>query len=166
LSKSENSPAEYHLLKIGQQAPDFSVKDDSGQIVQLKQLKGSKVVLYFYPKDHTPGCTQESCDFRDQFAKFRKQGVQIFGVSRDSEMSHASFREKQQLPFSLLADVEGQLTEKYGVWKEKSMYGKKYMGIERTTIVIDEQGKIAAIYPKVSVKGHVDQVWADLNSKK
>ncbi len=150
------------FLKTGAKAPAFSVKDENGNKVTLSSLKGKPVILYFYPKDHTPGCTQESCDFRDSFSKLKKLGVQVFGVSRDSEASHLKFKEKLELPFSLLADTEGGMCEAYGVWKEKSMYGRKYMGIERTTVIIDSKGKVYKVYPKVSVKGHVDRVIEDL----
>lgn len=150
------------FLKVGAKAPAFSLLNEQGETVSLKALKGQKVILYFYPKDHTPGCTQESCDFRDQYSVLKKAGVQVFGISRDSVESHSKFKTKLELPFSLLADVEGKMCEAYGVWKEKSLYGRKYMGIERTTIVIDEKGKITQIYPKVSVKGHVQQMIKEL----
>jgi peroxiredoxin Q/BCP len=150
------------FLKVGAKAPAFKVPDESGKLVSLASLKGKKVVLYFYPKDMTPGCTQESCDFRDNFARLKKMGVEVFGVSKDSQNSHVKFIGKNNLPFSLLADEDGKMCEAYGVWKEKSLYGRKYMGIERTTVVIDEQGKVSHVYPKVSVKGHVDQVMEDL----
>jgi peroxiredoxin Q/BCP len=150
------------LIRVGMKAPAFKLPSDSGESVTLASLKGSKVVLYFYPKDDTPGCTQESCDFRDNFARLKKKGVQVFGISRDSVASHTKFKTKYALPFSLLADEKGRVCEAYGVWKEKNLYGLKYMGIERTTVVIDEAGKIKNVYPKVSVKGHVDQVMEDL----
>ncbi len=150
------------LLKVGQKAPAFSLMNHEGAKISLKELLGKKIVLYFYPKDNTPGCTQESCDFRDQFGSIQKQGAVVIGVSKDSVSSHLKFKTKFSLPFHLLSDEEGKVCEAYGVWKEKSMYGKKYMGIERTTFIIDESGKIAKIYPKVSVTGHVDQVLKDL----
>jgi len=149
-------------LKVGKKAPAFKVPNEAGEMVSLASLKGKKVVLYFYPKDMTPGCTQESCDFRDSFARLKKLGVKVYGVSRDSVASHTKFIAKNELPFSLLSDESGKMTEAYGVWKEKSLYGRKYMGIERTTVIIDEDGKIEKVYPKVSVKGHVDQVLEDL----
>lgn len=150
------------LLKVGQKAPAFSLNNESGEKVTLKSLQGHKVVLYFYPKDNTPGCTQESCDFRDHFARLKKAGVVVLGVSKDSESSHQKFITKNSLPFSLLSDEEGKVCEAYGVWQEKNLYGKKHMGIVRSTFLIDESGKIAKIYPKVSVKGHVDEVLKDL----
>lgn len=150
------------LLKVGQKAPAFSVKNEAGEVVTLKSLSGNKVVLYFYPKDDTPGCTKESCDFRDNFARLKKAGVVVLGVSKDSQGSHQKFKTKYDLPFSLLSDEEGKMVESYGVWKEKNNYGKKYMGIERTTFILDEAGKISKIYPKVSVAGHVDEILKDL----
>ena len=150
------------LLKVGQKAPSFSLTNESGEKVSLKAVAGKKVVLYFYPKDDTPGCTKESCDFRDNFARLKKTGVVVLGVSKDSEVSHQKFKAKYSLPFSLLSDEEGKMCEAYGVWKEKNLYGRKYMGIERTTFLLDETGKIIKIYPKVSVVGHVDEVLKDL----
>jgi len=145
-------------LHVGEAAPDFSLADDRGEIVTLKGLRGKRVVLYFYPKDDTPGCTQESCDFRDRTAEFARKNAVIYGVSRDSVPSHARFKAKHGLNFPLLSDESGKALQAYGVWKEKSMYGRKYMGIERSTFVIDVDGKISMIYPKVSVTGHVDAV--------
>ncbi len=147
----------------GRKAPAFSIPDQDGNLVTLASLKGSRVLLYFYPKDHTPGCTQESCDFRDSFARLESMGVRVFGVSRDTVSSHKKFQDKLALPFPLLSDVEGGMCEAYGVWKEKSMYGRKYMGIERTTVVIGTDGEVKKVYSKVSVKGHVDQVIRDLS---
>ncbi len=145
-------------LKVGQKAPDFTVIDDKGEKVKLADLKGKKVVLYFYPKDDTPGCTKEACAFRDGIDKIKKRGAVVLGVSADSVESHKKFKSKFDLNFPLLADTEKKMIEAYGVWKEKSMYGKKYMGIERTTFVIDENGKIAQIFPKVKVDQHYDEV--------
>ena len=154
------------LLKAGQKAPLFSAPIETGQTISLKDYAGKKVVLYFYPKDDTPGCTQESCDFRDSFSRVQAKGAIVLGVSRDSVASHVKFKNKYSLPFSLVSDESGKITESYGVWKEKSMYGRKYMGIERTTFIldVDAQGKatVVKVYPKVSVTGHVDQVLADL----
>ena len=150
------------LLKVGQKAPSFSLTNELGEKISLKSLTGKKVVLYFYPKDDTPGCTQESCDFRDNFARLKKSGAVVLGVSKDSETSHQKFKTKYSLPFSLLSDEEGKVCEAYGVWREKNLYGKKYMGIVRSTFLIDEAGKISKIYPKVSVAGHVDEVMKDL----
>jgi peroxiredoxin Q/BCP len=141
---------------IGRPAPDFSLPSTSGENISLKQFKGKKtVVLYFYPKDETPGCTREACDFRDLSAEFEKQNAVILGVSTDGMESHQHFREKQHLPFPLLSDEDATVSKMYGVYKQKNLYGKKSMGIERTTFVIDRTGRIAQIYPKVKVEGHV-----------
>jgi peroxiredoxin Q/BCP len=145
-------------LKVGQKAPDFTLLDDAGEKVNLSDLKGKKVVLYFYPKDDTPGCTTEACNFRDGLSEIKRQGAVVLGVSADSVESHKKFKKKFELNFPLLADPEKKMVERYGVWKEKSMYGKKYMGIERTTFVIDEQGKISHVFPKVKVGEHYDEV--------
>jgi thioredoxin-dependent peroxiredoxin len=149
-------------LKVGTKAPAFSLPSDSGSLIRSKDLFGKPFILYFYPKDNTSGCTQESCDFRDHYSAFRKAGVSIFGISKDSIKSHLGFKAKFSLPFELLSDADSDVCEKFGVWKEKSMYGKKYMGIERTTIVVGADGKVVRVYPKVSVKGHVDEVLKDL----
>jgi peroxiredoxin Q/BCP len=145
-------------LKVGQKAPDFTLSDDNGQKTKLTDYKGKKVVLYFYPKDDTPGCTTEACNFRDGFAEIKAHGAVVFGVSADSVESHKKFKKKFELNFPLLADPEKKMIESYGVWKEKSMYGKKYMGIERTTFLIDSEGKISHIFPKVKVAEHFDEV--------
>ena len=145
-------------MKVGQKAPDFSVGDDSGKTVKLSDFKGRKVVLYFYPKDDTPGCTKEACNFRDGIAQIRKQGAVVLGVSADSAESHSKFKAKFDLNFPLLADTEKKIVGSYDVWKEKSMYGRKYMGIERTTYVIDKDGRISHIFPKVKVADHYDEV--------
>jgi peroxiredoxin Q/BCP len=150
------------LLKKGDLAPSFKLQTDSGEWVSLDQFRGKTVVLYFYPKDDTPGCTQESCDFRDSFGALSSKGVVVLGASKDSVGSHQKFKTKYQLPFPLLSDESGTLCEAYGVWKEKSMYGRKYMGIERSTFVIGADGRIAKVYPKVSVPGHVGEVISDL----
>ena len=149
-------------MKVGQKAPEFSVVDDSGKTVKLSDLKGKKVVLYFYPKDDTPGCTKEACNFRDGIAAIKKQGAVVLGVSADSAESHQKFKKKFDLNFQLLADTDKKLIEGYDVWKEKSMYGRKYMGIERTTYIIDSDGKISHIFPKVKVTEHYDDVLAAL----
>ena len=145
-------------LKIGQKAPDFSVMNNKGQNVKLSDFKGKKVVLYFYPKDDTPGCTTEACAFRDGIDQIKKRGAVVLGVSADSVDSHKKFIDKFDLNFPLLADTDKKMVEAYGTWKEKSMYGKKYMGIERTTFIIDEQGKISHIFPKVKVNEHYAEV--------
>jgi len=147
-------------LAEGKAAPAFSLESSEGKKVSLKDLKGKKVVLYFYPKDDTPGCTKEACAFRDAFKAYEDAGAVIYGVSPDDLKSHGKFINKFSLPFHLLADTDHAIAEKYGVWVEKSMYGKKYMGIERTTFVIDSTGKIARIFPKVKVDGHSDEVLA------
>ena len=154
------------MIKEGSKAPSFSLESDSGQKVSLKDFQGKTVILYFYPKDLTPGCTQEAGDFRDSFARLQKGGAVVLGVSKDSAESHRKFVAKHQLPFPLLSDIDGKVCEAYGVWKEKSLYGRKYMGIERSTFVISPQGKIKKIFPKVKVKGHVDEVLQELAASK
>lgn len=148
-------------LAVGDKAPEFTAETDAGTL-SLKDLRGKKVVLYFYPKDNTSGCTREACDFRDSHAKLTKKGVVVLGVSPDSVESHVGFKAKHELPFALVSDPEKKIANAYGVWAEKNMYGKKVMGIVRSTFVIDEKGKIAAIYPKVKVDGHVEAVLAAL----
>lgn len=145
-------------LKTGMKAPDFTLPADGEGSITLSDLKGKAVILYFYPKDDTPGCTAESCDFRDNFAALKRAGAQVVGISRDSVKKHDKFKAKYDLPFPLASDEEGTVCEQYGVWIEKSMYGKKYMGIERSTFLIGADGKIAQIWRKVSVTGHVDEV--------
>jgi len=142
------------MLEVGKKAPDFILPDQDGKKVSLKDFKGKKIVLYFYPKDNTSGCTKEACSFRDDFPKFKKTDAVILGVSPDSVSSHKKFAEKFNLPFTLLSDEEKKVLELYNVWKEKSMYGKKYMGVERTTYIIDETNKIKKIFNKVKVDGH------------
>lgn len=148
------------ILKEGDSAPAISLPSDSGQSFELSSLKGKKAVLYFFPRADTPGCTKESCAFRDASKKFTKENTVIVGVSPDPVGTQAKFRAKFDLRFVLLADVDHKAAEAYGVWKEKSMYGKKYMGIERTTFLIDTTGKIRRIFPKVRVEGHADEVLA------
>lgn len=145
-------------LKVGDQAPDFVSTDQDGQNVKLSDFKGRKVVLYFYPKDNTPGCTAEACNLRDNYNQFISGGYEILGVSSDSEKSHQKFIEKYDLPFRLLADTDKDIHEKYGTWVEKSMYGRKYMGTARITFVIDEEGKIEKIIEKVKTKDHTAQI--------
>jgi peroxiredoxin Q/BCP len=152
------------MLNEGDKAPDFTATDDKGNTVSLKDLRGKKIVLYFYPKDDTSGCTKEACDFRDNLARIKRKDAVVLGVSPDSEKKHAKFKDKYDLTFPLLADEEKKIVNDYGVWKEKSMYGRKYMGVERTTFLIDEKGKIAKIFPKVKVPGHVDQVLEALSA--
>ena len=142
------------MLEVGQPAPDFTLLDQLGNAVNLTGLKGSPIVLYFYPKDDTPGCTKEACGFRDAFAEFQARGARILGVSPDASKSHARFAQKFNLPFTLLADVERRVCEAYGVWKEKNLYGRKSMGVERTTFVLDASGIVRAVFPRVNVDGH------------
>jgi len=145
-------------LEEGSKAPAFSAKDQDGNTVTLNQFIGKKVVLFFYPKDNTPGCTAEACDFRDNYQGLKNQGIEVLGVSVDDEKSHQKFIAKHNLPFTLLADTEQKIVEAYGVWGEKNMYGKKYMGTNRTTFVIDEEGNIAHIIKKVDTKNPTAQV--------
>ena len=153
------------LLAVGTQAPQFTTIDQDGKKRSLSDFKGKKVLLYFYPKDNTPGCTKEACAFRDHFAEFRQLGVEILGVSIDHEKSHHSFVQKYNLPFILLADTDKRLVETYGVWGEKSLYGKKYMGTNRVTYLIDEAGKIAAVFPKVKPGTHAEEILAVLRKE-
>ena len=145
-------------LNIGDKAPNFSCKNEKGELVSLKDFKGKNLVLYFYPKDDTPGCTAEACDLRDNYQNFLSKGFEILGVSPDSEKKHQKFISKYELPFSLLADEDHAVAEAYGVWAEKSMYGRKYMGILRTTFVIDSNGIISNIIEKVDTKAHTKQL--------
>jgi len=149
-------------MKVGQKAPDFSAKDDSGKTVKLSDFKGKKVVIYFYPKDDTPGCTKEACNFRDGIDAIRTLGAVVVGVSADSVAAHEKFKKKFDLNFPLLSDADRKIIEAYDVWKEKSMYGRKYMGIERTTYIVGKDGKITHIFPKVKVADHADEVIAAL----
>ena len=141
-------------LSVGDKAPVFSLKSGEGKTVKLSDFKGKKVVIYFYPKDNTPGCTKEACGFRDDFAEFRKKGIEILGISPDDPTSHQKFATKFELPFTLLADPEHDVADKYGVWAEKNMYGRKFWGIKRTTFIVDEEGKIQEIYKKVNTDTH------------
>ena len=150
------------MLGEGDVAPDFRLPADDGKTYALKELRGQKVVLYFYPKDETPGCIKEACSFRDNLARVRSKRAIVLGVSKDDLESHAAFRKKYALLFPLLSDTEGNVLNAYGVWKEKNLYGKTHMGIERTTYIIDEGGRIQKIFPRVKVDGHVDEVLAAL----
>ena len=145
-------------LSVGDKAPNFEMPTDGNGTVSLADLKGKNVVLYFYPRDNTPGCTTEACDFNDNLPDFDKVDAEVIGVSKDSVESHDKFKAKKELNFTLASDENTSVCEDYGVWKEKNMYGKKYMGIERTTFLIDKEGIIRHIWPKVKVKGHVDEV--------
>ncbi len=152
------------MLETGSKIPKFSKPDQNGEAKTFQDLTGKQgLILYFYPKDNTPGCTTEAQEFRDQIAAFRKLGVEVVGVSKDSARTHTNFITKHELPFPLLADndPEAELCEAFGVWQEKKNYGKVYMGIVRTTFVIDAKGKVLKVYPKVRVKGHVEQVLQD-----
>jgi peroxiredoxin Q/BCP len=150
------------LLGVGDRAPDFKTTDQDGNTVKLSDFKGRKVVLYFYPKDDTPGCTKEACSFRDGWSEFRKKKIAVLGVSADDERKHKTFAEKYDLPFPLLADTDHKILNAYGTWGEKSLYGRKYMGIYRVTYVIDEKGKIAAVWPKVKPEGHAEEILAGI----
>ena len=146
------------MVKEGATAPVFKTTDETGETVSLKDLRGQKVVLYFYPKDDTPGCTKEACSFRDAFSKFKKRDNKILGVSPDNEKSHQKFITKYKLPFTLLADTDHSIADAYGVWGEKKFMGRTYMGIHRTTFLIDEKGKIKKIFEKVKPEDHADEV--------
>jgi peroxiredoxin Q/BCP len=145
-------------LEVGNKAPEFEAKDQNGNTVKLSDFKGKKVVLYFYPKDNTPGCTAQACNLRDNYEALQKAGYVILGVSSDSEKSHQKFIEKQSLPFSLISDEDLKVHEAYGTWVEKSMYGRKYMGTARTTFIIDENGNLEEIIEKVKTKEHTNQI--------
>jgi peroxiredoxin Q/BCP len=149
-------------IQEGKKAPDFTLIADDGRKVKLSQFKGCPVVLYFYPKDDTPGCTREACAFRDAQRQFQKLGATVLGVSADNTASHQKFRDKHQLNFTLLSDPDHKVAEKYGAWREKNMYGKKTMGIQRSTFLIDADGRVARVWPRVQVDGHDQQVLAAL----
>jgi len=153
-------------LKAGDKAPVFKLADETGKIVTLGDFSGRTLVLYFYPKDSTPGCTQESCDFRDNLNRLTAAGAAVVGLSADSVASHKKFKEKYGLNFPLLSDPDHKALEAYGVWQEKSLYGRKFMGIVRSTFIIDGKGVIGTVFPKVSVTGHVDEVLAAIKGLK
>ena len=148
------------MLKEGTVAPDFTVKDADGETVRLKDLRGQKVVLYFYPKDDTPGCTKEACAFRDAFADYKKRNIKVLGVSLDSEASHKKFAAKYKLPFTLLADTDHAISDAYGVYGQKKFMGRSYMGVNRMTFLIDEKGKIKKVFEKVKPEEHAQDVLA------
>ena len=152
------------MLEEGKKAPSFALKDQTGEVISLDSLKGKNIVLYFYPKDDTSGCTKEACNFRDELPKFSKLDAVILGVSPDSAESHRKFAAKYKLPFSLLSDEKKEICKKYGVWQEKSMYGKKYMGVVRTTFIINDKGIIKKIFPKVKVDEHNTEVMEALKA--
>jgi peroxiredoxin Q/BCP len=156
--KKKPSPKKKTKAATGKPAPSFRLQADDGNWVSLNDLKGKNVVLYFYPKDDTPGCTKEACAFRDGISKIQAKGAVVYGVSADDVESHRRFKEKYNLNFPLLADVAKKTVQDYGVWKEKNMYGRTYMGIERTTFLIGEDGRIRKIFPKVNVEVHYDEV--------
>ncbi len=149
-------------LLEGQKAPDFSLINEKGEMVQLANLKGQNVILYFYPKDMTPGCTTEACDFRDKFEDFSHLNAVVLGVSPDNANKHTKFIDKHGLPFSLLVDDDHTVAEAYGVWVLKKMYGREYMGIERSTFLIDTEGKLVKAWRKVRVKNHIEEVYTYL----
>jgi thioredoxin-dependent peroxiredoxin len=147
-------------VEVGNKAPEFTLPISSGENISLKDFRGKKVVLYFYPKDDTSGCTKEACSFRDNIKVIQRKGAVVIGASADSVESHRKFAGKYDLPFMLVSDEQKDLLKKYGVWKEKSMYGRTYMGIERTTFIIDEKGIVSHIFPKVKVDGHTEDILA------
>ena len=150
-------------LQAGDRAPAIRAKDENGEWITLEEFRGKKVVLYFYPKDDTPGCTAEACDLRDHYAKFLDQGFEVIGVSADNEKSHTRFKNKYKLPFRLISDTDKKVLEDYGAWGEKQMYGKNYMGIIRKTFIINEEGYIEKIIEKVKTKEHSKQIFAELS---
>jgi len=152
------------MLTAGSKAPDFSVPDQNGHTVSLKDFKGKKLVLYFYPKDNTPGCTEQACNIRDNYSALKKKGIHILGVSVDSVKKHKNFETKFELPFPLLADTEHQLVDAYGVWGEKMLWGRKYMGIFRTSFLINGNGIIEHVIDKVDTKAHAEQILTTWNS--
>lgn len=146
------------MVEVGQTAPDFEAKDQNGETITLSQYKGKKVILYFYPRDNTPGCTAQACDLRDNIERLADNGYQVIGVSTDSEAKHRNFIEKYDLPFPLIADTDNAVHELYGTWQLKKNYGKEYMGTVRTTFIIDEQGKVSDVIAKVKTKEHTAQI--------
>jgi len=162
MAKAAKVTTEYP--QVGKKAPAFSAPSSDGKTTRLADLKGKVVVLYFYPKDNTPGCTTEACGFRDAYARLAESGIIVLGVSPDSLDSHRKFVEKLHLPFPLLADTDQTICKAYGVWQEKSMYGKKYMGVARITFVIDKEGKLAHVFEKVKPQGHEEEVLAWIKS--
>jgi peroxiredoxin Q/BCP len=152
------------MLEVGKKAPQFTLPSSDGDDVSLKALAGKYVVLYFYPRDNTPGCTVEAQDFRDALPKLKKAGAVVLGVSKDSIASHCKFRDKYELTFPLLTDADGKVMEAYGAWGEKVMYGKKMLGVIRSTVLIGKDGKVIRHWPKVSVKGHAEQVLAEVQA--
>jgi peroxiredoxin Q/BCP len=152
------------VVEEGKPAPDFELKSDSGESIKLSDLRGKQVVLYFYPKDDTPGCTTQACGIRDAYSEFEQAGAVVLGVSPDNERSHVKFKEKYDLPFTLLADEEHRVAEEYGVWAEKKFMGRKYWGVERSTFVIGEDGNVKKVMHKVKLDTHADDVLATLRA--
>jgi peroxiredoxin Q/BCP len=150
-------------LKEGDLAPVINAVDENGELITLEQYRGKRVVLYFYPKDNTPGCTAESCDLRDNYSQFMEQGIEIIGVSADSGKSHLNFKSKYKLPFRLISDVDKKVLNDYGAWGEKKLYGKSYMGVLRKTFVLNEEGYVEKIFEKVNTKEHSKQIFAELS---
>ena len=152
------------MVLEGEEAPNFTLEADDGRKVSLKDYRGKKIVLYFYPKDGTPSCTRKAVEFRDIAEEFEKQGAKIMGVSKDTVKSHQKFKQKHNLPFTLLSDPEGKVLDLYGVWKKKTFYGRTFMGTERSTVLIDEKGKVMKVYRKVKAKGHAQVCLLDLTT--
>jgi peroxiredoxin Q/BCP len=146
------------MLKEGGQAPDFTTRDTDGNEVRLSDFRGRRVVLYFYPKDDTPGCTKQACSIRDSYSEFEERGIKVLGVSLDDQASHRRFADKYELPFTLLSDTDHAVADAYGVYGEKEFMGKKYMGVDRKTFLIDEQGRVKKVFDKVNVEEHADEV--------
>ena len=160
--KTTAAETDSKTIPVGKKAPAFSLKNGAGKTVKLSDFKGRKVVIYFYPKDLTPGCTTEACAFRDDYAELQARGVEVLGVSADDVASHLKFSEKYNLPFQLLSDPDHTMIEKYGAWGEKSMYGKKYWGVVRMTYIINEEGLVSHVFPKVKPDGHSREIMAAL----
>lgn len=154
------------ILEVGEKAPDFEALDEHGKKVSLKQFKGKPIILYFYPKDNTPGCTKEACSLRDRYISFKKKNIIILGVSKDSQKSHQSFIEKHDLPITLISDTDKKVQQAYGVWQEKTMYGKKTMGTVRTTYIISPEQKIAYVFDKVDCENHAEEILEKLEELK
>jgi thioredoxin-dependent peroxiredoxin len=152
------------MIEEGKPAPDFELSSDAGETVRLSELRGKPVVLYFYPKDDTPGCTAQACGIRDAYGEFEQEGAVVLGVSPDDERSHGKFRDKYDLPFTLLADTDHQVAEQYGVWGEKQYRGRTYLGVKRWTFVIDEDGNVKRVFPDVKPAEHADNVLAALRA--
>jgi thioredoxin-dependent peroxiredoxin len=150
------------MLNVGDPAPDFTLQNDAGENVKLSSLRGKPVILYWYPRDDTPGCTKEACSIRDAYGEFQRAGAAVFGISADSVKSHEKFKRKYSLPFALLSDPDHSVSEQYGVWGEKKFMGKTFMGINRITYLIDENGVVKHVWPKVNPEGHADEILAAL----